>query len=107
MALSKDVTLPNGVTVTYHRIVTLTVFTNVSNLIEVCSYTTPEKREEERAALASDDPRMDVYMHTRVYEAPYDQTMTVADAYGYLKTLDDFEGASDVPDDGSADQPKE
>ena len=102
MALEKQVALPNGVTVTYHRIVSVNIITNCANLVEVCGYTCREKREEERAALASGAP-MNVYMETSVYEAPYDQAMTVESAYGYLKTLGAYEGALDVLEGAGSD----
>ena len=51
MALAKEIELPSGVTVRYHRVVSLNCITNAANLVEVASYTSAEKRAEERAAL--------------------------------------------------------
>lgn len=103
MALSKEITATDGVVTRYHRIVTLTTYTNVADLIEVCSYIDEAKRDEERAALAANEP-MDVYMRTSRYVAPYDEGMTISSAYEWLKKQKEFEGAADVPEDGSADQ---
>lgn len=102
MALTKRIELPSGVAVSYHRIVSVNVITNLVNLIEVASYTSAAKRAEEQAALSANAP-MDVYVHTAVYEAPYDQDMTVEDAYEWVKALPEFEGARDVLEDVTAD----
>ena len=48
MALIKNIELDNGVMVNYHRIVSLNKITNICNNIEVASYTTKDKREEEK-----------------------------------------------------------
>ena len=46
MGLKKSIELDNGVIVNYHRIVSINKVTNVSNIIEIASYTNEEKREE-------------------------------------------------------------
>lgn len=101
MALSKRITLPNGVQVNYHRVVGIRSIVNVQNIVEVASYTSRAKREEERAALASEDPSMDVYVETGIYEAPYDPGMSPDAAYAWLKeNRPEFEGADDVLEAG-------
>jgi len=96
MALSKKIGLGNGVVVNYHRVVRVDTITNVQNVIEVCSYTSKSKREEERDAIAAGEP-FNVYTSTAWHVAPYDQFMTVEGAYEWLKSnVPDFEGASDV-----------
>lgn len=96
MALSMEVALPSGVATRYHRVVAVSVVTNVQNTVEVCSYTSREKREEERAAIAAGEP-MDVFTSTALYAAPYDQGMTVAGAYAWLKAnVESLAGAADV-----------
>lgn len=102
MALLRETELPSGVAVRYHRVVSLNCITNVANIVEVASYTTAEKRAEEKAALEAGEG-MDVFIETRFYDVPYDQGMTVEGAYAYLKTLPEFEGAADVPEGGGAD----
>lgn len=100
MALSKTVQLGNGVEVVYHRVVRVDCITNVARVIEVASYTSAAKRAEEKAKTAAGEP-MDVYMETRFYEAPpSDAGMSCAEAYEWLKRQPDFEGASDVIEDG-------
>lgn len=99
MALSKKIGLGNGVVVNYHRVVRVDIVTNVQNTIEVCSYTSKSKREEERDALAAGEP-FNVFTSTAWHAAPYDQTMTVESAYDWLKAnVAEFEGASDVLED--------
>lgn len=84
-----------GVPLNYHRIASVNIVTNQCNLIEVQSYVSKAKRNEEKEALEN-HARMDVFIHANTYSAPYDQTMTVDSAYAYIKALDDFENAVDV-----------
>ena len=81
MALFKELSLANGVTVRYHRIVSLNCITNVCNLIEVASYT-----------------GQNVFIDTTVYAASYKQDMTITDAYAFLKALPVFSEAEDIVD---------
>ena len=39
MALKKEIELENGVMLNYHRIVSFNKITNISNVIEIASYT--------------------------------------------------------------------
>lgn len=120
MALSKRTTLPSGVQVNYHRVVRIDKIVNVQNVIEVASYTSRAKREEERAwyeeearrsslagrdaltdeeraLLDSEHAGMDVYVETGIYDTPYDPGMTPEAAYQWLKSnRPEFEGAADV-----------
>lgn len=99
MALSKRIGLGNGVAVNYHRVVSVNCITNLQNVVEVASYTSRAKREEERAAIAAGDD-MNVYIDTRFIATPYDQGMTVDSAYGWIKAnRPEFEGAGDVLED--------
>lgn len=92
MALIKEIILGNGVPVKYHRVVSVNNITNHETIIEVTSYTSKEKREEEKQALKENKP-MDVYMFTNRLSVPYRQNMDVEEAYEYLKMREDFEGA--------------
>lgn len=95
MALGKTIDLDNGVGVSYHRIVSVNTVTNVANIIEVASYTSQKKREEEQAAVPGGEP-MSIYIHTSFVNAPYDQTMTVEGAYGWIKeNVSEFADATD------------
>ena len=101
MGLKKHITLPNGVHLNYHRVVSVTVITNQQNIVEVASYTSNAKRQEEQEAYdqareTGEWPEMDVFINTQYFNAPYDQDMTVISAYDWLKTLPEFEGADDV-----------
>lgn len=124
MALSKRITLPSGVQVNYHRVVGVRAIVNVQNVIEVASYTSRAKREEERAwyeeearrlsiagrEVLTDEERalldaehagMDVYVETGIYEAPYEPGMTPEAAYAWLKeNRPEFVGATDVLEQG-------
>lgn len=94
MALKKEIELDNGVTVNYHRIVSINKITNVSNIIEVASYTNEQKREEEKEAIEN-GTEMNVFINTQYINAEYDETSTIENTYEYLKTLEQFEDAED------------
>lgn len=104
MGLKKHETLPSGVQLNYHRIVSMNVVVGEQIIVEVASYTSQAKRREEQAALAQaretgDYPDVDVFVSTRYFNACYDPEMSIAGAYAYLKTLPEFEGAEDALDE--------
>lgn len=92
MGLSKRVTLANGVQTNYHRIRTIMHDVGNKTLVDVVSYTSRAKREEEREAGGLAETCVAVEWH----EHDYDDSLTVADAYAWLKTTETFEGATDV-----------
>lgn len=98
MALQKQIELDNGVTVKYHRIVSINKITNNSTIIEVASYTSKEKRQEEIDYYASTklDKTMNVFIDTTYINVDYDENKTIQDLYEYLKTTDKFKDAEDV-----------
>lgn len=100
MALQKEIELENGVVVRYHRIVSITKITNQSNNIEVASYTSESKRQEEQHAIeegqrTGEAVPMDVFINTTYIDKEYDEAETIEDAYDYLKTLEKFRNAKD------------
>lgn len=98
MALLKEIELGNGIVVKYHRIVSINKITNHSNLIEVASYISENKRQEEIEYYNSKeiDKKMNVFIHTSYFEKEYDENETIEDVYSYLKALDVFIGSTDV-----------
>lgn len=94
MGLKKEITLGNGVSVNYHRIVSINNITNVSTIIEVASYTSKEKREEEKDAIEN-ATEMNVFIDTEYINKEYTENLTIKEAYKYLKTLDKFKDAID------------
>lgn len=101
MALQKPITLDNGITVNYHRIVSLNKITNQANIIEVASYTSKEKREEEKEAIkkgqeAGEAISTNIFIDTTYINKEYSETEAIEDAYKYLKTTDKFKNAVDI-----------
>ena len=94
MALLKAIELNSGVTVNYHRVVSVNNITNHSSIIEVASYTSKDKRNEEKTALENGEG-MDVFIDTEYRSIPYHAEMNVNSAYEYLKTTEKFEGCED------------
>lgn len=99
MGLSLQYTLPNGVVLNYHRIVSLITMVGVQTTIEVAGYTSQEKREEELAMLADPENNpCDVFIDTRFIAIDYDPDMSVNKAYAYIKALPEYSDAEDVID---------
>lgn len=95
MALKKEIILDNGVTTKYHRIVSINNITNVCSIIEVASYTSEEKRNEEKSAIENSE-EMNVFIDTNYINKEYEEDFLIEQAYDYLKTLDKFKNAIDV-----------
>lgn len=91
MALFKEVRQDDGVTTNYHRILYITMTVNRQNSIAVLSYVDNESRTDEKESVM-----MQPYRKAITYETEYDPTMTVETAYDFLKTLPEFEGATDI-----------
>ena len=92
MALKKEIELENGVIVNYHRIVSINKITNNSIILEVASYTSKEKREEE---IEKAGHEMNIFIDTNYIQIDYDETKVIKDFYDYLKTTDKFKDAED------------
>lgn len=101
MALNKKIEQENGVTTNYHRIVSINQIVNEQTLIEVASYTSKEKRQEEIENLAKARnnepyPETNIYIDTEYIGKEYDEKDgDIEDMYNYIKTLDKFKGAKD------------
>lgn len=103
MGLSLQYTMPNGVVLNYHRIVSLTTVVGVQTTIEVAGYTSQEKREEEQASIADPENNpSDVFIDTQLISIDYDPDMSVNKAYTLLKAMPEWEGAEDVIDKWAA-----
>mgnify|MGYP001625278471 CR=1 FL=1 len=113
MALQKEIELENGVTLNYHRITSLNKITNISNNIEISSYTNENQRLKEKAyqdlqkrqangeELTEEEQLqlnqgIDVFINTEYINLPYDEAMTIENAYDFLKSLDKYAEAIDV-----------
>lgn len=113
MALKKEIELDNGVIVNYHRIVSLNKITNVGNIIEIASYVSKKKRDEEalyqevqkknrnKEELTETEREIlnkgiNVLIETKYINKDYDENETIKDAYEYLKTLEKYEKAENV-----------
>lgn len=107
MGIKKDETLPNGVPLSYYRIVSLTTVVNQQTVIELAGYVSEDARQTEQAAQAEaqetgEYPDTDVYIDTRYIVVGYDPEMSVTKAYEYLKSLPEWEDAEDVVDEWQA-----
>lgn len=94
MALIKEIELENGVKVNYHRIVSVNNVTNHASIIEIASYTSKEKREQEKEAFEKGE-FIDAFKETKFIEKEYEEDLNVVSAYEYLKTLPEFSGCTD------------
>ena len=76
MALIKKIELENGVVVNYHRIVSINKITNKSIVLEVASYTSKEKRQEE---IEKEGQEMNIFIDTNYMSIDYDETKEIKD----------------------------
>ena len=91
MALNKKIILDNGITMNYHRVVSVNNVVNHTSIIDVASYVNEEQREKEKEwhkNFGKED--LNVYIVNKVYSIEYDENLNVVNAYEYLKTLDEF-----------------
>lgn len=100
MALSKKIELDNGVVTNYHRIVSIQQIVNNQTLIEIASYTSKEKREEEQQAYETaketgEFPNINVFINSKTFSKEYAEEEDIKSAYDYIKTLNEFKGAKD------------
>ena len=93
MGLKKEIILDDGVIVNYHSIVSINNITNVCNIIEIASYTSKEKRQEEKDAIEN-ATEMNVFINTEYINKEYTENLTIKEAYEYLKTLEKYKNAS-------------
>lgn len=91
MAIQKAIELENGVTVDYHRIVSVNTITNQNSIIEIASYTSAAKREEEK--LATNGEKINVFINTTYLNTEYNKNLNVDSSYQYIKTLPMFENS--------------
>lgn len=89
MALLKQVTQNDRVVTSYHRILLIQSVVNSHTSISVLSYVDQDSRNIEPTESR-------VYKSCTTYEMEYVENMTVEDAYAYLKTLPEYEGAEDI-----------
>jgi hypothetical protein len=98
MALLKTIELDSGIVVNYHRIVAITKVTNHATILELASYTSKQKREQEINQLENNE-EITVYTDTTFMSVPYDEKTTIKDWYDYLKTTNKYSGAEDDEDE--------
>lgn len=94
MAILKEIELPSGITVRYHRIVSVNNITNHASIIEVASYTNKTKRDEEKEALLNDED-INVFIETEYISREYDEDLNVVSAYEYLKGTEKYSNCED------------
>lgn len=115
MALLKEIELENGIILNYHRIASIDKVTNIINRIEVNSYISENQREKEKRYQElqkksieigyenlTDEEKaelnrgINVLVEADFIETDYDNTMTIEQAYDYLKTTEKYKDAKDV-----------
>lgn len=89
MALYKTVVQDDGISTNYHRILYIQNHINNHISIAVVSYIDRDARETE-------NNEKQPYRRYVTYETSYKENMTIEEAYLFLKTLKQFDGAEDV-----------
>lgn len=113
MALQKRIELENGVVLNYHRITSLNKITNISNNVEISSYTNEHQREKEKTyqefqkksaegqELTGEEQKelnagINVFIDTTFIQLPYNEEQTIEEVYEYLKTTDKFKDSINI-----------
>ena len=102
MAIKIPITEDNGVVTEYHRIALLRIDVHNQNTILVHSYLGEAGRQVEKdyANGLYNDVEAGMmrfpYVDAKYIHLAYDEEMTIAKAYAYLKTLPQFKGAVDI-----------
>lgn len=98
MGLLKKIELENGITLNYHRIVSINKVTNVSTIIEVASYINKEQRQKEVDYYNSteEDKSMNVFIETTCISKEYNEKDTIQSLYDYLKETEEFKDAENI-----------
>ena len=105
MALKKDITLDNGILLTYHRVVSINSIINHQSLIEVGSYINEEQRNKEKEWYTGNcEDDLNVFISTVYYPIEYNKELNVDNAYEYLKTLDVFADAEDILEESTTEE---
>lgn len=94
MALQKTIILKNGVPMNYHRICQINNVVNKDTVLVICSYVNEEQRNREKnnEIIYSDD----IYTSFDYVQMEYNDTLTIKEAYQFLKTTDKYKDAEDV-----------
>ena len=69
---------------------------NDKTYLTVISYVDKEEREKEQNQPKYSPNKQEIYKVNNIYNLPYNDTLTIEDAYEYLKTLEVFEGSEDI-----------
>lgn len=102
MAIKKKIIAANGIVTEYHRIAMLKIDTNQQNTILIHSYLSEAGRQVEKdyASGLYDDVEEGLmkwpYVDARYLNCDYDGSMTITNAYLWLKTLPEFADAEDI-----------
>jgi len=101
MALIKTIELENGISLNYHRISSINKVTNSTTVIEVASYISKEKREEEKEKIKQGQEfgeaiPMNILIETSYFSKEYDESEKIKELYEYLKTIERFKDAEDI-----------
>ena len=96
MALIKPIKQDNGIILSYHRISDIRNVVNDKTYIDIISYVNAEEREKEKNQPKYSPNKPNVYKVNSQEIIDYNDTLTIEEAYEYLKTLPKYEGSEDA-----------
>lgn len=96
MALSKIIIQNNGIPLSYHRISDIKNVINDKTYINVISYVNKDQREKEQNQPKYSPNKEEIYKVFSNEQVEYNDTLTIQEAYEYLKTLPKYENAEDI-----------
>ena len=96
MALSKPIKQNNGIVLNYHRIADIRNVVNDKTYLDVISYVDDEERVREQKQPKYSPNKQEIYKVSAIYDLLYNDSLSIEQAYEYLKTLEVFEGSEDI-----------
>lgn len=96
MALLKAIKQENGIVLNYHRISNIRNVVNDKTYIQILSYVDEEEREKEKKQPKYSPNKTEIYLVSSIETIPYNDALTIENAYEYLKTLEKYEGSEDI-----------
>lgn len=96
MALLKAIVQDNGVILNYHRIADIKNIVNDKTYLTVISYVNYDERIKEQNQPKYSPKKPNIYKIIETVNMDYNDTLTIENAYKYLKTLDKYKNAEDI-----------
>lgn len=96
MALKKEIRRSSGIVLSYHRIKDIKNIVNDGTYLTVLSYPDSAARQIELSKPKYSPRGTPVYFEITYFKLDYNDTLSIEQAYDYLKTLDMFVDSENI-----------